>query len=277
MRILIDMTLRATASRTFCKKNKNAQQHRRIVNHQKEEKEIAEWRNEVLHDILDEFSRGKYIETEKFAEFLLEYNNRPEYVSHAEKTEDDGLQDGKSSRKKEIEDEKQKNKEEQLEKLMQKLTPGKKNMTLLECMNYILGEIDVNQNEKDIIEAFEIFDKYRHSEIAVGTLPLSDIKYVMEQMGPLGHQLNEYEQSKFWRFLKDDLEYVQTEDLDIPPVEIIEYVNGNRQVNLVKDKEIDYIGLTKKLLASIEQKESQFREMKTKEEETRSTIITIPS
>ena len=61
-------------------------------------------------------------------------------------------------------------------------------------------------------------------------------------MGPLAYQLNEDEQSEFWKFLQDDLEYVQTKDMDIPPVEVIEYVNGNRQVNLVKDKEIDYIG-----------------------------------
>ena len=63
----------------------------------------------------------------------------------------------------------------------------------------------------------------------------------MEQMGPLGNQLTEYEQSKFWRFLKDDLDYVQSKDMEPPPVEIIEYLNGNRHVNLVKDKEIDYL------------------------------------
>ena len=61
-------------------------------------------------------------------------------------------------------------------------------------------------------------------------------------MGPLGYQLSEYEQSKFWRLLKDDLDYVQTKEMEIPPVEVIEYDNGNRHVNLVKDKEIDYIG-----------------------------------
>ena len=94
-----------------------------------------------------------------------------------------------------------------------------------------------------IIDVFQIFDRYRHSEIVVGTLPLSDIKYIMEQMGPLGNQLSEYEQSKFWRFLKDDLDYVQSKDMEIPPVEIIEYLNGNRHVNLVKDKEIDYLGI----------------------------------
>merc|ERR1712150_99695 len=108
-------------------------------------------------------------------------------------------------------------------------------------------------------------------------LPLSDIKYIVEQMGPLGNQLSEYEQSKFWRFLKDDLDYVQSKDMEIPPVEIVEYLNGNRHVNLVKDKEIDYLVLSKKLLESISNKEGQFRELKMKEEETRSTIITIPS
>ena len=29
-------------------------------------------------------------------------------------------------------------------------------MTLMECMEYILGEIEVNQNEKDIIKSFEV-------------------------------------------------------------------------------------------------------------------------
>ena len=78
-----------------------------------------------------------------------------------------------------------------------------------------------------------------------GTVPISDIKYIMEQMGPLGYQLNEYEQAKFWILLKNDLEYVtsmQSKDGDLPTVEIVEYINGNRHVNLVKDKEIDYAG-----------------------------------
>jgi len=249
------------------------------------EEEIVEWKNEVLHEILEEFSRGKEIETQKFVEFLLEYNNRPEYVCHADKM-DGGEEDpnreamkrGKKS-KKDTEEEKKQLMEEQIEEIKRKLS-RKKNMTLLECMEYILEEVEVDQNEREMIKAFEIFDRYRHSEIVTGTVPISDIKYIMEQMGPLGYQLNEYEQAKFWRLLKNDLEYVtsmQSKDADVPTVEIIEYINGNRHVNLVKDKEIDYAAFTKKLLASVIMKENQFKEMREKEEEQRSTYITIPS
>ena len=71
----------------------------------------------VLHDILEEFSRGKYIETQKFAEFLLEYNDRPENVRLDEENEDYPPK----PKKRVSEEQKQKNAEEQLEILMQKL------------------------------------------------------------------------------------------------------------------------------------------------------------
>ena len=33
---------------------------------------------------------------------------------------------------------------------------GKKNMSLLECMEYILAEVEVDQNEREMIKAFEV-------------------------------------------------------------------------------------------------------------------------
>ena len=87
----------------------------------------------VLHDILEEFSRGKYIETHKFAEFLLEYNNRPENVCHDQENQDHPPQPAK---KKESEEEKQKNAEEQLEILMQKLK-SKNNLFLYKSFSLL--------------------------------------------------------------------------------------------------------------------------------------------